>query len=142
MKEEADKAKRECPEDPDCSQAVRARIGAYGRFRMIHLAYGYLRDLTAENDDFLSPGASEELLTTVASWAPNLFRVALDALVDSYATARRNEESSGLREFFREKKHQPMVRDHFKGALEINNRFAARQKLDLPQFLGIPRFMA
>lgn len=138
VKEEGERAKQQCPDDPDCTQAVRARVGAYGRFRLVHLAYGYLRKYVHEQGDFLSPGSSEELLTSVGSWGPNVLRIGLDALVDSYAAARRTEESSGLREFFREKKHQPLVRDHFQSELERNSRFAERQKLTLAQFLGFP----
>ena len=139
IKDEAQQARKQCGDDPDCPAAVRARIGAYGRYRMIHLAYGYLKVLAAEHEsDFISAMKSEQLLKAIANWAPPLLQVGLDAIVDGYEDARNRSESSGLREFFREKKHQKLIQDRFSTALARTERAALREQVSLREFLRIP----
>lgn len=137
VKNETKRAREECPDDPDCAQAVRARVAAYGRFRMLHLAYGYLRAFAAEASDFISPVTSDRLLGTIELWAPNLLPIAFDAVVDAYGDAQERGESSGLREFFREKKHQNLVQRSFDGALIREERAARRRGADLPKELRL-----
>ncbi|MCH8074163.1 MAG: AIPR family protein [Proteobacteria bacterium] len=131
--------KRELSKDPDSD---RARIGEYGRYRMVHLAYGYLRELvgdksSAKPPDFLSASVSEDLLTRANDWAPNLLEVTLDALVDGFSETQARGDKGGLREFFREKKHQGLLNDRFQEELQKTERVARRTGKSLSQFLGV-----
>jgi len=130
--------KRETQHDPE---GERGRVGEYGRYRMLQLAYDYLLGLAGESSaaeppDFLSATSSERFLRRIGEWATNLLEVTLDALVDSLKDAQRRGDSSGLREFFREKRHQPFIRERFKIALEQSARLAERQGLTLERYLG------
>jgi len=130
--------RRETLRDPE---EERARVGAYGRYRMLQLAYDYLFELTGErpateSPDFLSRASSERLLRRIDKWALNLLEVTLDALVDSFSDALARGHSSGLREFFREKGHQPLVKERFRRALQQNTRLAERDGKTLEEYLG------
>jgi hypothetical protein len=137
VREELNKAKEICPGDLDCDEAVRARAGAYGRFRMVHLAYGYLRKYAGENGDFISSKKSEDLLKSIGTWGRPLMQVSLDSVVDSFTDAQQEGQSSGLREFFRERKHQPLVLARFNRELARTERQAKRQRKQLPELLGL-----
>jgi hypothetical protein len=140
IKKTTDEARENCPDDDsECPELTRARIQAYGRFRMIYLAYQFLREHTGSSDrDFIDPRASDTLLRTIGDWGENLLVIAGDAVVDAYEDAQKRGESSGLREFFREKRHQPLVDDRFRAQLERNRRTAQRNRQDLTEALGLP----
>jgi len=130
--------RRETEHDPE---GERGRVGEYGRYRMLQLAYGYLLGLAeerpaAESPDFLSATSSERFLRGIGEWATNLLQVTLDALVDALKDAQRRGDSSGLREFFREKRHQPLIRERFTMALQQNERLAQRAGKTLREYLG------
>lgn len=130
--------KKEAEKDPDSD---RARIGSYGRYRMVYLAYEYLRGFSGEvgkkASDFLSGPTTDELLAKIESWGSPLLEVALDALVDGFSDAQARGESSGLREFFREAKHRSLVLERFDKALIQTDRLAKRGKQTLLEYLGL-----
>ena len=76
----------------------------------------------AEADDFIGAVESDRLLKSLGEWGEPLLQLAFDAIVDSYDDAQSRGDSSGLREFFREKRHQPLVQERFKIELTRNER--------------------
>jgi hypothetical protein len=127
-------AKQEVAKDKN---SERSRIAEYGRFRSLHLAYHWLKQQVGNDGDYIDSVKSEELLTSIGSWAPALTGIVLDGIEDAYTDAQNSGESSGLREFFREKRHQQRVADRFDRALKNNQRLAERNGQSLNEFIGV-----
>jgi hypothetical protein len=126
----------EATEEPD---GERGRLGAYGRFRIVHLCYSFVAGATSQSPGECMNGKSSELLLeTIEHWGPRLTLVALDALVDAFEDAQGRGESSGLREFFREKRHQKVIFERFDKVLEKERRSGEREGMPLEQRLGFP----
>ena len=111
-------------------------MGEYGRYRLVHLAYRLLKDREGEQNDFLSPLSSAKYLESLGQWAEPVLQMALDALVDSYDDARERDQTTGLREYFREKRHQISIFNTFEKVRDRRSREAERSQKDLDQYLG------
>jgi hypothetical protein len=128
---------REISKDPE---SPRGRVGQYGRYWMVYLSYRFLATrVAAPLNDCLSAPASDKFLESLDSWGPQLMDVALDSLVDAYDDAVTREQSSGLREFFREKGHHQTILERFEKAVAQRARLAERQGETLSAHLGFER---
>jgi len=128
---------REALRDPENN---RSRVGQYGRYWMLYLCYAFLaKRASAPSDECLSASASEQFLNSIHSWGPQLLDMTLDALVDAFDDAVAREESSGLREFFREKGHRQLILERFNKALAQHARSAEREGVTLTKRLGFAR---
>jgi len=115
------------------------RVGKYARYRMVWLAYRFLAEVYDEPfNGFLSARVSEKLLDSVEGWADPLLEIAHDALVDAYTDAVSQDLTTGLREFFRERKHQEFVIQKFDANRRRTGRLAERKGETLLEYLGLP----
>lgn len=115
------------------------RIGKYGRYRLLWLAFAYLRQCYGGDEGkFLSATTSEKLLATCDVWAPHVLEMANDALVAAYDVAKTADSTTGLREFFREPGHRVSCEK----ALDVTQKqwlkLASKNKQKLPEFLELP----
>lgn len=117
---------------------ARLRVSEYGRYRMVHLAYRWLKARVREEGDFLSAKRSEEYASAVVDWGPPVMELILDALVDAFEDAQRSGDSSGLREFFREKRHQKLIFERFETAMERMRRTVEKVGQTLDGYLKLP----
>jgi len=117
----------------------RARVGEYGRYRMIDLAYRFLKIQYRESSDFLSATTSRLLLESIKAWAPSMLEITLEALVASFLDANRRGEMGGLREFFRETRQEQTIMERFRMTLATAERKARRAGTNLPDDIGLPK---
>ena len=117
----------------------RARIAQYGRYRILHLCYSLLAERASEAPlECMSATNSMAYLESIQSWGPRLAIGGLDAVVDAFEDAQARGESSGFREFFREKKHQKVIFERFQKVLANEQRSAERHGETIKERLELP----
>jgi len=120
-------------------ESTPARIGKYGRYRLLWLSYDYLRQRYGGDDGrFLSARASSRLLASCGEWAPQVLAMANDALTMAFETAQEADKTTGLREFFRDPAHRQVCTRSFERTLPQWTNLASRAKVDLPTYLNLP----
>jgi len=106
---------------------------------MVNLCYSYLSKLSSEpKGECLSASRSKLYFDTITDWCPPLAELALDALFDAYEDAHKDDEGSGYREFFRERKQQELVGNRFDKVILREERWATREGKTLQVKLGLP----